>query len=70
MICIKCQEGRCCLMSKEFVITCSENNLDENKEFILNIQKAMLATLFEGGKIDVRQYENAVRLLEKNFFKQ
>ena len=57
-------------MSKEFVITCSENNLDENKAFILNIQKAMLATLCEGGKIDVRQYENAVRLLEKNFFKQ
>ena len=70
MICIKCQEGRCCLMDKEITVTCSENNLDENKEFILNIQKAMLATLFEGGKIDVRQYENAVRLLEKNFFKQ
>lgn len=57
-------------MNKEFVITCSENNLDENKEFILNIQKAMLVTLFECGKIDVRQYENAVRLLEKNFSKQ
>ena len=54
-------------MDKEITVTCSENNLDENKEFILNIQKAMLATLFEGGKIDMRQYENAVRLLEKNF---
>ena len=56
-------------MDKEITVTCSENNLDENKEFILNIQKAMLATLFEGGKIDMRQYENAVRLLEKNFSK-
>ncbi len=56
-------------MSKEFVITCNENNLDENKEFILNIQKAMLATLFEVGKIDMRQYEDAVRLLEENFSK-
>ncbi len=57
-------------MSKEFVITCSEENLDENKEFILNVQKAMLVTLFEGGKIDMGQYENAVMLLEKNFSKQ
>ena len=56
-------------MDKEITVTCSENNLNENKEFILNIQKAMLATLFEGGKIDMRQYENAVRLLEKNFSK-
>ena len=56
-------------MNKEITVTCSENNLDENKEFILNIQKAMLDTLFEGGKIDMRQYENAVRLLEKNFSK-
>lgn len=56
-------------MDKKITVTCSENNLDENKEFILNIQKAMLATLFEGGKIDMRQYENAVRLLEKNFSK-
>ncbi len=57
-------------MNKEFVITCSEKNLDENKEFILNIQKAMLATLFEVGKINMVQYEDAVRLLEKKFFKQ
>ncbi len=57
-------------MSKEIVITCSEENLNENKEFILNIQKAMLVTLFESGKIDIGQYENAVKLLEKNFSKQ
>ena len=56
-------------MDKEITVTCSENNLNENKEFILNIQKAMLATLFEMGKIDMRQYENAVSLLEKNFSK-
>lgn len=57
-------------MDKEITVTCSENNLNENKEFILNIQKAMLATLFEVGKIDMQQYEYAVRLLEKNFLKQ
>lgn len=57
-------------MDKEITVTCSENNLDENKEFILNIQKAMLATLFEGGKIDMGQYEDAIRLLGKNFSKQ
>lgn len=56
-------------MNKEIAVTCSENNLDENKEFILNIQKAMLATLFEVGKINMGQYEDAIRLLEKNFFK-
>lgn len=56
-------------MYKEITVTCSENNLDENKEFILNIQKAMLATLFEVEKIDMSQYENAVRLLEKSFSK-
>ena len=69
MICIKCQEGRCCFMDKEITVVCSENKLNENKEFIFNIQKAMLATLFESGKIDMRQYENAVRLLEKKFSK-
>ncbi len=57
-------------MSKEFVITCSEENLNENKAFILNIQKAMLVTLFESGKIDMGQYENAVRLLEEKFSKR
>lgn len=57
-------------MDKEITVTCSENNLDENKEFILNIQKAMLATLFEVGKINMWQYEDAIRLLEKNFSKQ
>ena len=57
-------------MDKEITVTCSENNLDENKEFILNIQKAMLVTLFESGKIDMEQYEYAVELLEKNFSKQ
>ena len=57
-------------MDKEITVTCSENNLNENKEFILNIQKAMLVTLFESGKIDMQQYEYAVELLEKNFSKQ
>ena len=57
-------------MDKEITVTCSKNNLNGNKEFILNIQKAMLATLFEVGKINMGQYEEAVRLLEKNFFKQ
>lgn len=56
-------------MDKEITVVCSENKLNENKEFIFNIQKAMLATLFESGKIDMRQYENAVRLLEKKFSK-
>lgn len=55
------------MKSKEFVITCSEDNLNKNKEFIFNIKKAMLITLFEGGKIDMEQYENAIKLLEENF---
>ena len=58
------------MKSKEFVITCSEDNLNKNKEFIFNIKKAMLITLFEGGKIDMGQYENAIKLLEENFSKQ
>lgn len=57
-------------MNKEITVTCSENNLDENREFILNIQKAMLVTLFECGKIDMQQYKYAVELLENNFSKQ
>ena len=57
-------------MDKEITVTCSENNLDENKEFILNIQKAMLVTLFESGKIDMQQYEYAIELLEEKFSNQ
>ena len=37
---------------------------------VANIQKAMLVTLFECGKIDMQQYEYAVELLENNFLKQ
>lgn len=56
-------------MDKEITVVCSKNNLNDNKEVILNVQKAMLATLFEVRKIDRGQYEDAVRLLEKNFSK-
>lgn len=54
-------------MDKVISVTCDENNLNENNGVILNIQKAIFATLLEGGKIDMSQYEFAVKLLEKNF---
>ncbi len=57
-------------MSEKITVTCSDDNLDNNREFILNIQKAMLVTLFENKKINHFQYEYAVELLEKNYRKR
>ncbi len=52
------------------VVTCENNSYYQDKEFILNIQKAMLVTLLENKKINHFQYEYAIELLEKNFRKK
>ena len=52
------------------MIICEDNDIQNNKEFILNIQKAMLATLFEREKINQFQYESAIELLEKKIKKK
>lgn len=57
-------------MNEKVVVTCEDNNIQNDKEFILNIQKAMLVTLFEGKKINHFQYEYAIELLEKKFRKK
>lgn len=57
-------------MGKNISITCNDENLCNNKEFVLNIQKAMLATLFESKKINHFQYEYAIELLEEKFRKK
>ena len=54
-------------MKEKVAIVCNNINLDNNKEFIFNIQKAMLVTLFENKRINHFQYEYAVELLEADF---
>lgn len=54
-------------MKEKVAIVCNNINLDNNKEFIFNIQKAMLVTLFENKRINHFQYEYAVELLEAEF---
>ena len=54
-------------MVNDYIVICSKDNLKDDKEFILSIQKAMLITLFEKEKISMTQYTNAVELLEKKF---
>ena len=66
----KMKKGRCCFVDDKYVVTCEDDNIQNDKEFILNIQKAMLVTLFESKKINHFQYEYAIELLEKNFRKK
>lgn len=54
-------------MKEKVAIVCNNINLDNNKEFIFNIKKAMLVTLFENKRINHFQYEYAVELLEAEF---
>ena len=57
-------------MNENFIVTCEDNDIQNDKEFILNLQKAMLVTLFERKKINLFQYEYAIELLEKNYRKK
>lgn len=66
----KIKKGRCCFVNENFIVTCEDENIQNDKEFILNIQKAMLVTLFESKKINHFQYEYAIELLEKNYRKK
>lgn len=54
-------------MVNNYTVICSKDNIRDDKELILSIQKAMLITLFETEKINMTQYTNAVELLEKKF---
>lgn len=54
-------------MVNHYTVICSKDNLKDDKELILSIQKAILITLFETEKINMSQYANAARLLEKKF---
>ncbi|MCC8161208.1 MAG: hypothetical protein LIO53_07910 [Oscillospiraceae bacterium] len=54
-------------MVNNYTVICSKDNIIDDKELILSIQKAMLITLFEIGKINMAQYTNAIELLEKKF---
>lgn len=54
-------------MVNNYTVICSKDNIKDDKELILSIQKAMLITLFETEKINMAQYTNAVELLEKKF---
>jgi len=57
-------------VNENFIVSCEDENIQNDKEFILNIQKAMLITLFESKKINHFQYEYAIELLEKNYRKK
>ena len=54
-------------MVNDYTVIYSKDNIIDNKELILSVQKAMLITLFETRKIDMNQYTNAAQLLEKKF---
>ena len=54
-------------MVNDYTVICPKDNLKDDKKLILSIQKAMLVTLFEIGKINMSQYTNATKLLEKKF---
>lgn len=54
-------------MKGKVEVVCNNINIDNNKEFIFNIQKAMLVTLFENKRINHFQYEYAIELLEAEF---
>ena len=66
----KIKKGRCCFVNENIIVSCEDENIQNDKEFILNIQKAMLVTLFESKKINHFQYEYAIELLEKNYRKK
>ena len=57
-------------MNDSITVYSDDNSLNKSGEFILNIQKAMLVTLFEKEQINHSQYEYAVELLEKKFRKK
>ncbi len=57
-------------MEDKILVTCENNSYHQDKEFILNIKKAMLVTLLENKKINHFQYEYAIELLEKKFRQQ
>ena len=50
--------------SKWQIFTDAEN-IDANTAFTLELQKAMLLALLENKKLNFRQYEEALTLLEK-----
>ena len=50
--------------SKWQIFTDAEN-IDANTAFTLELQKAMLLALLENKKLNFRQYEEALALLEK-----
>ncbi len=52
-------------MDKEYSVICPDEDLNENDEFILSIQKAILVTILEKKKITQNQYNYACELLEK-----
>ncbi|MBQ7573135.1 MAG: hypothetical protein IJT23_02650 [Clostridia bacterium] len=57
-------------MNESITVYSDDDSLNKSGEFILNIQKAMLVTLFEKEQINHSQYEYAVELLEKKFRKK
>lgn len=55
------------LNSDDVKVICPEEGLNDNDEITLNIQKIMLVTLLEEKKININQYNDAVRYLEKKY---
>ena len=48
-------------------VICPEENSNDNDEIALSIQKIMLVTLLEEKKININQYNDAVKYLETKY---
>lgn len=48
-------------------IICPEEGLNDNDEITQGIQKIILVTLLEEKKININQYNDAVKYLEKKY---
>ena len=53
--------------SNDIKIICPEEGLNDNDDITLGIQKIILVTLLEEKKININQYNDAVKYLEKKY---
>ena len=53
--------------SDDVKVICPEEDLKNNDEITLGIQKIILVTLLEEKKININQYNDAVQCLEKKY---
>ena len=53
--------------SDDIEVFCPEESLNDNDEITLGVQKIILVTLLEEKKMNINQYNDAVKYLEKKY---